>query len=274
MTAVHPVFAEHGSFASMKLGRKPRVEGRPTLKLRDYLAPDVLANLPAAVDWTTKVTNWGMMGNDTLGDCTCAAVGHQIEVWTANATSQVTPADGEIETFYWLTGSPPSTTGTAGGPTDDGRDEQSVLASWESPGLQLGTAYDKILTYVEIDTSDYDYYRAAIALFGGAYLGVALPLTAQGQTVWDVVGDGKTGDSAPGSWGGHAIPGVAYQQSGMSTIITWGAPLDMTQPFFEVYVEEAYVPVSVDWLEANGGAPSGLDLVQLQADASQLAEAA
>ncbi|HYB25349.1 MAG TPA: hypothetical protein VEF89_01915 [Solirubrobacteraceae bacterium] len=37
-------------------------------------------------------------------------------------------------------------------------------------------------------------------------IGIALPVTAQGQTEWTVVGDGKTGNSAPGSWGGHGIP--------------------------------------------------------------------
>jgi hypothetical protein len=30
---------------------------------------------PAAVDWSRKLSDLGMLKNDTLGDCTCAAIG-------------------------------------------------------------------------------------------------------------------------------------------------------------------------------------------------------
>ena len=32
----------------------------------------------SCVDWSGGVKSWGVMRNDTLGDCTCAAVGHAI----------------------------------------------------------------------------------------------------------------------------------------------------------------------------------------------------
>jgi len=31
-------------------------------------------------DWTKGITEWGMMMNDTLGDCTIAGVGHAVQV--------------------------------------------------------------------------------------------------------------------------------------------------------------------------------------------------
>jgi len=44
----------------------------------------------------------------------------------------------------------------------------------------------------------------AIWLFGGAYIGIQLPIRAQNQDVWDVPSDLGL-DDVPGSWGGHAV---------------------------------------------------------------------
>ncbi|MGO8790269.1 MAG: hypothetical protein ACLQVL_23205 [Terriglobia bacterium] len=49
----------------------------------------------------------------------------------------------------------------------------------------------------------------AIWLFGGAYIGVELPITAQNQDVWDVPANPGPNDE-PGSWGGHAVYLVGY----------------------------------------------------------------
>ena len=49
----------------------------------------------------------------------------------------------------------------------------------------------------------------AIWLFGGAYIGVELPVTAQKQDVWDVPANPGPNDE-PGSWGGHAVYLVGY----------------------------------------------------------------
>ena len=51
----------------------------------------------------------------------------------------------------------------------------------------------------------------AIWLFGGAYIGVELPIRAQNQDVWDVPANPGP-DDEPGSWGGHAIYLVGYDR--------------------------------------------------------------
>src|SRR5580658_8869232 len=57
-----------------KLGKKaPKIDSR-TLRLAKYLT--AVPPPPASCDWTKGVTEWGMMLNDALGDCTCAAIGH------------------------------------------------------------------------------------------------------------------------------------------------------------------------------------------------------
>ena len=132
----------------------------------------------------------------------------------------------------------------------------------------------------------------AIWLFGGAYIGVELPISAQNQDVWDVPKNPGRNDE-PGSWGGHAVYLVGYE-SGLGvrgqrlgaetrapaspnpqsltpnpctlTCITWGQLKKMTWAWFEKYCSEAYALVSRDWLQASGVAPSGFDLETLEKD--------
>ncbi len=69
--------------------------------------------------------------------------------------------------------------------------------------------------------------------------------------------------STPGSWGGHAVPVIAYDASGL-TCITWGALKRMTWAFWDAYCDEAYACLSRDWAAAR--APSGFDWAALDAD--------
>ena len=80
----------------LKLGKQLARHDPRTLLLASYVTP-ALPTPPAQADLTTKVNSWGMMENDQLGDCTCAAAGHLIMEWTANAGKKiVTPTDKQI----------------------------------------------------------------------------------------------------------------------------------------------------------------------------------
>lgn len=260
----HPTL---GRFDRMKLGKKPpRLDDR-TLLLARYVDLAALPPVPDSYDLTAAVPSWPMSGNDRLGDCTCAAVGHMIQAWTYATGRDLTVPDAQIEELYWETGSPAAKTGAAGGPTDDGRDEISVLNYWRKRGVP-GT-HDRIGAYAAVAPTDRALVRAGTYLFGGLYIGVGLPLTAQGQAAWSVVGDGKTGDSAPYSWGGHAIPIVAYSPAGL-TVVTWGGLLDMTWEFCDAYVDEVYAIISPDWFDASGATVSGFDAAALAADLAEI----
>src|ERR1035438_8289552 len=91
-----PQEAQTPSWGPRKLGRKAIKTDTRTLMLGDYLTP-ALPPPPAAADWTKGQTSWGMMMNDTLGDCTIAGVGHAVQVWTANTSGIVTVPDPTIE---------------------------------------------------------------------------------------------------------------------------------------------------------------------------------
>ena len=240
--------------SAMKLGRKAiKTDTRP-LAVSKYLAP-TLPLPPPARDWTAGVTNFGMMLNDTLGDCTIAGVAHAVQVWTANTGGIVTVPDATVQSFYeqwdgYVPGNPS---------TDSGGIELDVLNDWRHNGFDghglLAFAAAKTASLVEI--------RQSINLFGGVYIGLALPVTAQNQDVWDVVANGGA-NAKKGSWGGHCVFVPKYDDHSF-TCITWGQLKTMTLPFWAKYCDEAYALFGQNWLTANG-APSGFNEAQLQTD--------
>ena len=241
-------------FSKFKLGRKAIKTDSRTLMLADYLTPS-LPPPPPTADWTKGITAWGMMLNDTLGDCTIAGCGHAVQVWTANAGSEVTIPDATIEKFYetWDGYKP-------GDPsTDNGGVELDVLNDWKKQGF----AGHALTAFVDPRPASLTQVRQSIALFGGVYIGLSLPVTAQDQPVWDVT-DLADPNAAPGSWGGHCVFVPKYDQKGF-TCITWGVPQEMTLAFWFEYCDEAHALLSKDWLGAKGS-PSGFNMAQLQAD--------
>ena len=116
-----------------------------------------------------------------------------------------------------------------------------------------------------VDPSNLAECRIAIDEFVDLQIGIALPLTAQGQTEWTVVGNGRTGRSAPGSWGGHGIPYREYDADTFKCV-TWGQELLLTAPFHQAYAQEAHVVVTREMLSKQGIGPSGVAWDELIAD--------
>ena len=237
--------------SQMKLGRKAVKTDVRTLRLARYLTSSLPA-APAKKDWTNGVTNFGMMLNDTLGDCTIAGCGHAEQIWTLNIGPELTIADHDILSAYeaWDGYNP------ADPSTDQGGVELDVLKNFQ----QQGVAGHKILAFASTGVHNIDEVRQAINLFGGVYIGVSLPISAQSQDVWDAE---SGNDGKPGGWGGHCVFVPAYDAHGF-TCITWGAPKKMTLAFWKKYAEESYALLSPDWVAA--ASPSGFALAELQAD--------
>jgi hypothetical protein len=249
----------------LKLGKSTARHDPRTLLLAAYVSHD-LPTPPPLFDLTTKVKAWGMMENDQIGDCTCAAAGHLIMEWTANAGKKmVTPSDKQIVGAYSaVTGYNPTT-----GANDNGAVEIDVLNYWR----QTGIAGHKIGAYVALEPSNHNHIMDSVYIFEGCYIGVQLPISAQAQTqnhqTWSVPPGGTTGDGKPGSWGGHAVPVVAYDSRGV-TVVTWGALQKMTWSFWEAYCEESYAILSNDYLTKKKTTPQGFNMQQLQADLADL----
>jgi hypothetical protein len=238
----------------MKLGRKAIKTDSRTLALARYLTP-ALPPPPRKADWTKGVQSWGMMLNHALGDCTIAGVAHAIQVWTSNTGSMVTVSDATIKRYYekwdgYVPGKPR---------TDTGGIELDVLNDWQKSNF----AGNVLIAFADPKRENLIEVRQSIALFGGVYIGLSLPLTAQTQDVWDVVPRGGA-KAKPGSWGGHCVFVPKYDEKGF-TCITWGQLKTMTVAFWKKYCDEAHTLLGQDWLKAKR-APNGFDQVQLLAD--------
>ena len=248
----------------LKLGKQMARHDPRTLLLASYTTT-TLPTPPPSFDLTSKVHKWGMMDNDQIGDCTCAAAGHLIMEWTANAKKKMaTPSDRQIVAAYSaITGYNPVT-----GANDNGAVELDVLNYWR----QTGIAGHKIAAYVALEPSNHTHVMDSVFIFEGCYIGLQLPNSAKDQTKnrqpWSVPPGGPTGDGKPGSWGGHAVPVVAYDSRGV-TVVTWGELQLMTWTFWEAYCEEAYAILSHDYMSGKK-TPQGFNMQQLQADLADL----
>lgn len=240
----------------MKLGRKPRGHDSRIPKVSALRSRQSLAPLPPAVSYASGLpSNLGAMGNDSIGDCTCAAAGHAIQVWSWNAGhTLITPPDLDVLELYetcsgYVPGDPA---------TDTGCIAQGVLHHW----LRYPLAGNTLYGYAEIDTADFADIQRSIWECGVVYLGFNVPsylmnkLTAPGS-VWDV----ETADT--GIVGGHCVDAIGYDENGNLTIVSWGATYTMTPAFWAAYVDESYALVDQDWCNITGKTPLGLALPDL-----------
>ena len=245
----------------MRLGKRAPRQDQRTLMLANYLTGELPPLLPS-VDYSKGITDWGMMLNDQLGCCTIAAVGHAVQSWTVSSSGrELTVPDSTIRQYYmqWDGYNP------ADPSTDQGGVELDVLNNWRQSGFagHILDAYAGVKLVPDMGFQISEVMRT-IQLFGGAYVGVELPLTAQTQDVWDVV-PGNKPEAQAGSWGGHAFWLLGYNAKTLVGV-TWRKLKYMTWEWFHQYCSEAYALVSEDWLEESGISVSGFDRQALFAD--------
>jgi len=242
------------SIATGKLGKLPVRTDVRTLWLSRYVDEAKLPSPPGQLDLTLGVDGWPMYANDTRGDCTTAAAAHMIGAWTAAARGEsVEVSESSVLRAFERVKLVDPFTG------DEGAFMLDVLRLWRAHGI----GRHRIGAFSRVGVGDRQRVRSAAWLFGGLYVGFALPLTARGQRVWEWTGT-LGGDAKPGSWGGHAVDVVRYDRAGL-TVVTWGRLQRMTWGFWDRYCEEAYCALSTDFVE-RGRAPNGFDLEALRAE--------
>lgn len=248
---------------TVHLGR-PKVSPH-VLGPKRLAAGRLLASLPPPAltrDWLVAAfsaakangaADLGVMHNDTLGDCTVAALGHAVQVLTANNGPMVTPGDDVILAAYetvdgYVNGDPS---------TDQGGVETEVLSAAQSGIANL----IKIEAWIPVDPRNHDHMMKAIERFGGVYRGLSLPKTIQSQPKRWTVDDSAGADAEAGSLGGHAVFTGAYDhEAGLGTV-TWGYEVEESWDFNDAYCDEAYAFLCGLWL------PKGLSPLGDSADA-------
>lgn len=259
---------------SFRLGRTPRTYDPRIPHLSALLAGKTLAPPPANVDYTKNMPqDLGMMMNDTLGDCTCAAFYHALQVWSFNASAGKTidtEPDQDVEKLYELAcGYKP---GTGEGP---GGNEQHVLKYLLRRGAPCGTTgstCNKIAAFVEVDPRNGDDVKRTINDCGVAYIGFQVPASimpagSEPPLVWKL--DPK--DPNPAIIGGHAVVLAGYNPSG-ARVISWGSYYTMTWDFFAKYVDEVYAIADQNWVAATGKTPRRLTIADLEQQMQALKE--
>jgi hypothetical protein len=242
-----------------RLGKKPPRLDKRTLKFGKYLT-SALPPPPVSVSYFTSVPTWPMMANDIHGDCTCAAAGHLIEQWTQQATGTAEVlSDAEILAAYHV----------VSGGVDDGADLLTVLQYWSQTGFTTNSAPDRITAYAALDTQNEIEAQNAISIFGGAYLGLALPdfaVNPPDGNLLDVPWVLPSGaPPKPNPMNGHCVCAVGYDAQDVY-VVTWGTVKQMSWDFYNLYADEAYTIISPDWLGAGGTTVEGFDMDQLTAD--------
>jgi hypothetical protein len=242
------------TIAAQMLGKLPVRTDVRTLSLARYIDSSRLPSPPDVFDETSGVASWPMYANDRIGDCTTAAAAHMIEAWTAAVRGRAIKLSERavLDAFDHVKLVDPFT-------GEEGAIELDVLRYWRANGI----GRHRIGAYARVAVHDRRLVRTAAWLFGGLYVGLQMPLTAQGQAVWDWTGS-LAGPARPGSWGGHAVDIVRYDLNGL-TVVTWGRLQELTWSFWDRYCDEAYCILSDDFLQ-KGNAPNGFDLAALEAD--------
>jgi hypothetical protein len=240
----------------VKLGKLAPKAHPKTLLFSAFLRADAPPAPPAKLwrEYKIPADAWQMFGNDTIGDCTCAAVAHLLMLVTAHTGTMVVPELADVLSMY------SAVSGYDGSnATDNGAAITDVLNYWKETGL----AGHKILAWAQIDHTNLEHRHQGAYIFAANDVGVQLPANAQDQftagETWDVaVDDG-------GIEGGHCIIEPGYGAAG-SDFVTWGkGDQKATNAWSEKYMDEAYCVITQEWLNnADGLAPNAMDLDALQ----------
>ena len=236
-----------------KLGKAPVKTDARNFKLAALLK----APPPAPAQYDFDLAHPGipmpMFGNDVYGDCVIAARAHltlRFEDIEQGSILMITDKT-VLKEYFKETGGP-----------DSGLIILNSLNEWRHQGWRPTSKKNnyKIHAFAQINQSNHGEVKSAVYLLTAAYIGVALPKSAQSQIqtgqIWDVV---SGPESAPNSWGGHCVIIPGYNPTG-PVCVTWGRKQQMTWAFFDKYCDEAYA--IVDEVDKKKG-KTGIDVQKL-----------
>ena len=173
---------------TVKLNKLPRKFSPHVPHFRALAAQVAIPTPPASVDNTKGISQFGVMLNDTLGDCTCAGIYHSKQIWSLNASVEQTETDKCVLDLYeHACGYNPSDSSN----TDNGGNLQDVLTFCTNTGILLndGTR-EKFLGFAEVDVKNQNDVKVTISEFGLAYIGFNVPsnlfnsITGEPSAVW------------------------------------------------------------------------------------------
>jgi hypothetical protein len=253
----------------LKTGRLPRIyiPGVPHMSALRGLALPI--PIPSAIDYTEGMPEKiGHMLNNILACCTASAYCHALQIWsfhTNKINGMITQPDGNVQKLY--EGSCGYIPGQKS--TDLGGIEQKVLIYLLNTGAPTGPGgltRHKLRAFVEIDPRNDDDIREAIYSCGCVYVGFNVPEHIMARNIpkiWEYKKDSRIK-------GGHAVIWHGYDDDGYKTTSWERHDFEMTVEFKNMYVDEAYAMVDINWFEATGKTILGLTVKELTAQMAML----
>jgi hypothetical protein len=235
----------------VRFGCNPRTPGlRGPLRMHKYLS-----ELPPAPPSLSRMSivpadQWKMYDNDTIGDCTMAAIAHMLMLITVQSGTMFTPDPKDIRSIYFqLTGG-----------ADTGLDLPTVLNYWRDTGI----AGHKILQWGDIDPQDMERQRQAMWVFGAVDQAAQVPSSMLPQfdahEEWTIV-PGATLQNE-----GHSFPCFDYSDNGDACGVTWAREQWMNPGWMIDYLFESCAVVAPEWIDANPAGVAGSVMDTLIAD--------
>src|SRR5208282_2534443 len=190
-----------------RFGKHPPKADYRTLQFKNYLTSKIAAPpasynvLTAGVYSKLKISDptklFPMDGNDTLGDCTIAALAHAVTFYEGLVGKKDIMAKTAVVKLYMhLTGG-----------VDSGLNELDVLNYWR----QHAAGREKILGFASMDPKNLTHVRQSIQIFGGVYLGFQVQ-----QNCVQEFDNHQPWTPGPLTNDGHAVYAVAYDQDGVT----------------------------------------------------------
>ena len=252
---------------TLHLGRNPYVPDSRDLKIEDYVDLTAKIRVPWLLGHEDKMpTPRLMLGNgpdDSVqsgfqgaGDCVFAMIANAIRLSSAIGGKPIPPITGKeaIAAYSEVTGYV-----IGDDSTDNGTDVRTALNWWRTTGFADATgARHKLGAFALIPQGGHlKWFQALYQLDAGIGLGIQFPSSAMDQfnagQPWHIVPNMQIE-------GGHAILLDARRQ--WPKVETWARDQDVSEPFLETEVEEAWALFMPELLEA-GKSPEGLNVAQL-----------
>lgn len=234
----------------MKFGR---LAAQFPAALRDltYYAAGDLPVPPASV--TAPDLSYGMLGNDSEGDCGPAGYIHGCMAAAAETSETETfPTATEVVNAYL------AYTG--------GQDTGVVLSQFLAYIKASGFCGHTVTAYAPVAVQDIPTLQFAVDAYDFAYTGITVT-----EAMQEAFANGQpwTPDllNSPVA-GGHCIPIVGYDANYLYAV-TWGAVQPITYPAWHLMADEAWAVITGE-LASAGDDGHGIDLAALQADLAKL----
>jgi hypothetical protein len=247
-------------------GRRPP-KNAPALSMKSFLNTPIPTH-PTGEDYLARLNDWQMLGNDVAGDCNAVAWANLRRLVTATLSHEYYPSQTQVWQFYETQNPEFNPNGTAqtngpGSSADGGMEVQTGLEYLHATGGPDGV---KAVAFARVDQTDVSQVDAALAIFGGLWLGITVLDANQQQFS---AGEAWTDVAGSPIDGGHAILGGGYTPD--VKFITWAQETEFAPTFWSgsvqgtPLVQEAWVVI---WPEHLGSAAfmQGVNLTQLADD--------